>query len=96
MSSDIYFRSAADLGRMLRARRVTSVDLTQGYLDRLRTIGNELNAVVTLMEDSALEKAKRADQEIRWGRSRSPLHGVPYGVKDLLATRGVPTTWGSG
>jgi aspartyl-tRNA(Asn)/glutamyl-tRNA(Gln) amidotransferase subunit A len=95
MSSDLYFRSAADLGRMLRARRVTSVELTQGYLERLRTIGKELNAVVTLMEDSALEDAKQADQELRWGRSRSPLHGVPFGVKDLLATRGVPTTWGA-
>lgn len=95
MSADLYFRSAADLGRMLRAHKVTSIELTRGYLERLRTIGAELNAVVTLMEDSALEEAERADQELRWGRSRSPLHGVPFGVKDLLATRGVPTTWGA-
>ena len=91
----VYFEAAAALGRMLHARQTTSLALTRGYLDRLRTIGHELNAVVTLMEDSALAEAERADDEIRRGRIRSPLHGVPYGVKDLLATRGVPTTWGA-
>lgn len=94
-SESLYFKSAAELGRLLRSRKLTSMALTQGYIDRLRSLGRELNAVVTLMEDTALEDARRADADLRLGRSRGPLHGVPFGVKDLLATRGVPTTWGA-
>jgi len=94
-TESIYFESAAALGRRIHSRQITSLALTQGYLDRLRTRGRELNAVVTLLEDTALQEARRADAAIRRGRVRGPLHGVPYGVKDLLATRGVPTTWGA-
>ena len=94
-AASIYLETAAALGRRIRNRKITSLALTQGSLDRLRTHGSALNAVVTLLEDTALEEAQRADAAIRRGRILGPLHGVPYGVKDLLATRGVPTTWGA-
>lgn len=92
---DVSYLGAAELGRKLHSGKITSIALTRLYLDRLRTLGRQLNAVVTLTEDVALQQAERADREIRQGRIRSPLHGVPYGVKDLLATRGIPTTWGA-
>ena len=83
------------LGRLLRERRIRSVELTEAYLDRLETIGPRLNAVVTLTRELALEQAREADKELAAGEYRGPLHGVPYGVKDLLATKGIPTTWGA-
>ena len=88
------FASAADLSRLIHARRVTSVELTKMYLERLERIGPKLNCVVTLTRDLALKQAERADQELKRGRDRGPLHGIPYGLKDLMATKGVPTTWG--
>lgn len=91
----LYFRSAAELGRLIRARKVTSVQLTELYLSRLQTVGRKLNAVANLGPEQALAAARKADQEIEAGRSRSPLHGVPFGVKDLYATDYLPTTWGS-
>ena len=95
LSKDIFFLSARELGRRLKARQFTSEELTRGCIERLRTIGAKLNAVVTITEERALEEARAADRELRAGRRRGPLHGVPYGVKDLLATRGIPTTWGA-
>jgi aspartyl-tRNA(Asn)/glutamyl-tRNA(Gln) amidotransferase subunit A len=95
LSNEIFHLPARELGRRLRKREFTSVELTEGYLERLRTLGAQLNAVVTLTTERALEEARAADQELRRGRARGPLHGVPYGVKDLLATRGIPTTWGA-
>lgn len=88
------FLSAVELSRLIHARKVTSEQLTMMYLDRLDTIGRKLNAVVTLTRDLALEQARRADQELAAGKSRGPLHGLPYGAKDLLATKDIPTTWG--
>lgn len=93
--ADLMFTPVRRLAAMLRAREVTSVQLAEASLSRLETLGPKYNAVVTLMEDSALAEARRADAELRAGRPRGPLHGIPYGVKDLLATRGVPTTWGA-
>jgi len=92
---ETFFLPARELGRRLRAGDFTSVELTVGYIERLRTIGARLNAVVTIMEERALAEAHAADLELATSRSLSPLHGVPYGVKDLLATRGAPTTWGA-
>ena len=81
---------------MLRARQVSAVELAETFLDRLATIGPRYNAVVTLTRDRALEQARRADAEIAAGSYRGPLHGIPYGAKDLLATSGgIPTTWGA-
>lgn len=88
------FMSAVELSRIIHARKVTSVQLTEMYLDRLDTIGRKLNAVITLTRELAMSQARRADEELAAGRSRGPLHGLPYGAKDLLATQGIPTTWG--
>lgn len=83
------------LARLLRERRVTSLELTRLYLERLKRLDPRLHAVVNLTEARALEQAERADREIAEGRWRGPLHGIPWGAKDLLAARGFPTTWGS-
>lgn len=89
------FASVRELGALLRAGDVTSVELTRMYLDRLRRHDSVLHAVVTLMEDRALEQARRADRELQNGTDRGPLHGIPYGLKDLFAVPGHPTTWGA-
>ena len=95
LQREVLFLPARELGRRLRAGHLSSVELTESYLERLRTVGAKLNAVVTVCEDRALAEARAADRELRAGRARGPLHGVPYGVKDLLATRDAPTTWGA-
>jgi Asp-tRNA(Asn)/Glu-tRNA(Gln) amidotransferase A subunit family amidase len=92
---DLAFRPATALGALLRARRITSTDLTRMYLARLKKYSPKMNCVITLTEDRALEQAARADAEIRRGHHRGPLHGVPYGAKDLFATKGIKTTWGA-
>jgi Asp-tRNA(Asn)/Glu-tRNA(Gln) amidotransferase A subunit family amidase len=92
---DAAFYSVEQLAALLKSRQITSVQLTRMYLDRLKKYGPKLNCVVTLMEDSALARAQRADQEIAAGHYRGPLHGIPYGVKDLLAAKGTRTTWGA-
>jgi len=91
---DAAFYSVGQLGALIKSRKITSTQLTQMYLGRLKKYGPKINCVVTLMEDSALEQARQADREIADGKYRGPLHGIPYGVKDLLATRGTRTTWG--
>lgn len=83
------------LAERLRARTLSPVRLTELALDRLERHGPRLNAVVTLMRDSALREARAAEAEIARGRYRGPLHGIPYGAKDLVASKGVPTTWGA-
>lgn len=92
---ELAFYSVTDLAWLIKNRRISSEYLTRLYLDRLKKYGSKLRCVVTLTEDLALEQARRADQEIASGRYRSPLHGIPYGLKDLFATKGYPTTWGS-
>jgi aspartyl-tRNA(Asn)/glutamyl-tRNA(Gln) amidotransferase subunit A len=91
----IAFSDALSLGSMLAKRKVSSVELTKLYLARLEKYGSTYGAVVTIMHERALREAKQADRELQSGRSRGPLHGVPYGVKDLLAAVGAPTTWGA-
>ncbi len=92
---DLAFYSVGQLVKLIRSRKITSVELTRMYLDRLKKYGPRLNCVITLMEDTALAQAGQADREISSGHYRGPLHGIPYGAKDLLATRGTPTTWGA-
>lgn len=92
---DLAFASIGQLGTLLRDRSVTSLGLTELYLQRLRGLAPELECVVTLTEELALEQAAQADRELDAGDSRGPLHGIPWGAKDLLATRGYPTTWGA-
>jgi Asp-tRNA(Asn)/Glu-tRNA(Gln) amidotransferase A subunit family amidase len=92
---DLAFLSVRELGHLLRTRQITSVELTEMYLGRLRTYGEKLLAVVTLTPERALEAARRADRKISAGKYRGPLHGIPCAIKDLFAMRGYPTTWGS-
>lgn len=83
------------LAQLIRTRQVTSTELTTMYLARLQRLGPRLECVVTVTEELAREQARRADAEIAQGYLRGPLHGIPWGAKDLLATRGIPTTWGA-
>lgn len=92
---DLAFLSLARLAELLRTRQVTSTELTRLYLERLRRYDTRLLAVVNLTEELALRQAARADAEIAAGDYRGPLHGVPWGAKDLLAVSGAATTWGA-
>jgi aspartyl-tRNA(Asn)/glutamyl-tRNA(Gln) amidotransferase subunit A len=94
-TQDIYFMSVRALGEAIRERRISPVELTEGYLERCRTVGKRLNAFVTLTPELALRQANDAEAEIRAGKYRGPLHGVPYAVKDLVTVKGYPTTWGA-
>jgi aspartyl-tRNA(Asn)/glutamyl-tRNA(Gln) amidotransferase subunit A len=89
------FAPVRELATMLRARQLSPVDLATACLDRLERVGPRYNAVVTLTPERALAAARRAESEIGAGRYRGPLHGIPYGAKDLLAVAGYPTTWGA-
>ena len=93
---DLAFLPLTDLARLLAGRQVSSVELTRLYLERLGRYDPMLHCVVTRTEERALAEAERADRELAEGRYRGPLHGVPWGAKDLLAARGYPTTWGAG
>ncbi len=89
------FSSVRALSDALRQRLVSPVELAETFLDRLERLGPRYNAVVTVTRARALTQARRAEGEIAAGRWRGPLHGIPYGAKDLLSTAGIPTTWGA-
>ncbi len=93
--AELAFLPVAELGNLIRSGAMSSVELTTLYLDRLKTYDPELHCVITLTEERAVEQARRADRELAQGIWRGPLHGVPWGAKDLLAVRGYPTTWGA-
>jgi aspartyl-tRNA(Asn)/glutamyl-tRNA(Gln) amidotransferase subunit A len=96
VSGEIVFAPVRALAEAVRAGRLSSVALAELFLDRLERLGPRLNAVVTLTRERALAAARRAEREIAAGRYRGPLHGIPYGAKDLLATAGrIPTSWGA-
>lgn len=90
------FASIRELGTLLSGRKITSLALTKMYIDRLKRYDAKLHFVITLTEERALAHAKAADEEIAAGKYRGPLHGIPWGAKDLLAVKGYPTTWGAG
>jgi len=92
---ELAYLPVTDLAALVRAKKVTSTQLTELYLARLKKHAPTLNCVVTLTEDRARSQAARADEEIRRGKYRGPLHGIPWGAKDLFATKGIPTTWGA-
>ena len=92
---DLAFLPITAIAPLIQRRDVSATDLTRMYLDRLKKFGPKLNCVVTLTEDLAMQQAAAADREIRAGRYRGPLHGIPWGAKDLFATKGIPTTWGA-
>ena len=93
--NDLAFASIGQLAELIRTRRVTSEQLTRMYLARLKKYGPMLECVITLTEERALRQARKADAEIAAGHYRGPLHGIPYGAKDLLAVKGYKTTWGA-
>ncbi len=95
LEESVFFLPVHELSQKLKARQLSPVALAEGYLERLERIGPKLGAVVTVTRDLALAQAKAAEAEIAGGKWRGPLHGVPFGVKDLLATKGIPTTWGA-
>src|ERR1017187_7779224 len=92
---DLAFYSVEQLAALIKSHQITSEQLTRFYLERLKKYGPQLKCVITLTEDRALEEARQADKEIAAGKYHGPLHGIPYGVKDLLATKDIRTTWGS-
>ncbi len=94
-AEELAFQPVGRLASLLAGGRVSSVELTRLYLERLERFDPLLEAVVTLTRERALEEADRADRELAAGRWRGPLHGIPWGAKDLLAVRGYPTTWGA-
>lgn len=93
--ADLALTSVARIAPLIEARLVSSVELTRMYLDRLKRADAALKCVVTFTEDLGLAQAEIADREIRSGLYRGPLHGIPWGVKDLFATKGIRTTWGA-
>jgi Asp-tRNA(Asn)/Glu-tRNA(Gln) amidotransferase A subunit family amidase len=94
-SERLAFMTVVELSRLIKSRKVSSTELTRLYLERLKRYDPVLRCVVTLTEELALEQAARADREIAAGHYRGPLHGIPWGAKDLLATNGIRTTWGA-
>ncbi len=92
---DLAFLSVGELSALLKNRQISSESLTRLFLERMRRYDASLRAVVTLLEEHALQQARQADAEIAAGRYRGPLHGIPYAAKDLFAFSGHPTTWGS-
>jgi Asp-tRNA(Asn)/Glu-tRNA(Gln) amidotransferase A subunit family amidase len=95
MVDDLAFASIAELGQLLRTRRTSSTELAKLFLERLERFGPRYNCLVRVTPERALAEAARADRELSAGKIRGPLHGIPYGLKDLLATKGYPTTWGA-
>lgn len=92
---EVAFSPVTVLSELVRTRQVSSEELTVLYLNRLDRFGPDLEAVISLTPERALRQARQADREIAHGRYRGPLHGIPWGAKDLLAVNGYPTTWGA-
>ena len=92
---ELAFYTVRQLGELLRTRQVSSEELTTFFLARLKKYDPRLHCVITLTEELALQQARQADQEIKAGKYRGPLHGIPYGAKDLYSAKGYKTTWGS-
>src|SRR5213076_2803957 len=92
---EIFFLSISELSKRIESKKLSPVELTELYLDRSQKFGPRFNAYATLTPEIALEQAKAAEKDIQRGHYRGPLHGIPYAAKDLLAVKGVPTTWGA-
>ncbi|MGD0734438.1 MAG: amidase [Terracidiphilus sp.] len=93
---ELAFATASDLASLLKSQKITALALTQMFLARIKRLDPRLRFVINLTEERALAQAKAADAEIAAGKYRGPLHGIPWGAKDLLAVKGYPTTWGAG
>jgi aspartyl-tRNA(Asn)/glutamyl-tRNA(Gln) amidotransferase subunit A len=92
---ELFYLSVSELAKRIESKKLSPVELTKVYLERSQKLGPRFNAYAQLTAESALEQAKTAEKEIQRGHYRGPLHGIPYAAKDLLATKGVPTTWGA-
>ena len=92
---EICYMSAGDLGRLIQAGEISPVEVIEAHLSRIRATEPVLNSFITLLPDEALAAARQAERDIRAGRYRGPLHGIPVGLKDLFNTGGVRTTSGS-
>jgi Asp-tRNA(Asn)/Glu-tRNA(Gln) amidotransferase A subunit family amidase len=92
---DLAFATVPQLAELIRTKKVSSVELTKMYLGRLKRYGPKLLCIVTLTEDLAMKQAQDADSDLKRGKYRGPLHGIPWGAKDLFATKGIKTTWGA-
>lgn len=93
--NELAFYTVAQLASLIKNKKITSVELTRFFLDRLKKWSDTLECVVTLTEERAMEEARAADAELKKGLYRGPLHGIPYGLKDLFAVKGYKTTWGA-
>ena len=93
--NDLAFYSVGQLAYLIKTRQITSVQLANLFIERLKKYGPDLHCIVTLTEDLAMQEAQKADKEIAAGKYRGPLHGIPYGVKDLFDTKFYKTTWGA-
>jgi Asp-tRNA(Asn)/Glu-tRNA(Gln) amidotransferase A subunit family amidase len=93
---DVAFYTVRQLAELMKSRKVSSMALTEMYLERLKKYDDKLKFVINLTEERAKTQAKEADKDIAAGKYRGPLHGIPWGAKDLLAVKGYPTTWGAG
>jgi Asp-tRNA(Asn)/Glu-tRNA(Gln) amidotransferase A subunit family amidase len=93
--NELAFCSVAELSVLIRTRKISSLELTRFFLDRLQKYSDTLECLVTLTPKVALEQARQADEEMGRGIYRGPLHGIPYGIKDLFAYPGYPTSWGA-
>lgn len=92
---ELAFYPVYQLAALIKSKKITSTELTQLYLSRIKKYGDTLKCIVSVLEERALVQARKADEEIVKGNYRGPLHGIPYGVKDLLAVQGTRTTWGA-
>lgn len=93
--NDLAFYSVMQLASLIKHKKISSVELTTFFIDRLKKWGDTLECVITLTEDLAMQQARKADAELKKGIYRGPLHGIPYGLKDLFAVKGYKTTWGT-
>lgn len=95
LGEDILYLPTRELAERIRTRKISPVELTEGYLERSKRFGPKFNAYVTLTEELAMSQARAAEREIAAGHYRGPLHGIPYAAKDLIAVKGYKTTWGA-
>lgn len=93
--NELAFMSIAELAYLVKNKKISSVDLASFFINRIKKYGDTLQCVISITEEIAMAQAKKADEEITAGKYRGPLHGIPYGLKDLFAVRGTKTTWGA-
>jgi Asp-tRNA(Asn)/Glu-tRNA(Gln) amidotransferase A subunit family amidase len=93
--NELAFYSILQLSSLIKSKKITSVELTRFFIDRLKKHGDTLECIISLTQDIAMEQARQADREIASGNYRGPLHGIPYGLKDLFSVKGTKTTWGA-